>query len=84
MPPQFQALRALVKQSQWAGAVLVPFKTVPYLIERKLDPGIDSTILGTHNSIRGGKLYVIVENRLDETYVFSSPLQFVQIDLKLI
>ncbi len=58
MPPQFQALRAPVKQSRWVGAVLVPFKTVPYPIERKSDPGIDSTILGTHNSIRGGKLYV--------------------------
>ena len=71
MPPQFQALRALVKQSRWVGAVLVPFKTVPYPVERKSDPGIDSTILGTHNSIRGGKLYVIVENRLDETNQFS-------------
>jgi len=58
MPPQFQALRTPVKQSRWVGAVLVSFKTVPYPIERKLDPGIDSTILGTHNSIRGGKLYV--------------------------
>ena len=58
MPPQFQALRAPVKQSRGVEAVLVPFKTVPDPIERKSDPGIDSTILGTHNSIRGGKLYV--------------------------
>jgi len=58
MLPPFQALRALIKQSWEVGAVLVPFKTVPYPIERKSDPGIASTILGTHNSIRGGKLYV--------------------------
>jgi len=80
MPPQFQALRAPVKQSRWVGAVLVPFKTVPYPIERKSDPRIGSTILGTHNSISGGKLYVSLhkfERILPPTKVGGGPAAFV-------